>query len=187
MTETPFSDIPCNNIASKNKGEINFEQVFLPSSEEEEKIEKIIIKITKDNSIYQILGISCFVLLTFSLYTMVLIPRIVLMIVLIYIIIIALSLLFIYLFSENKLALSRNDKTRKLLVEKINHFGCLNCGKLPKNKIFYLIKKYHNKKQLHFLCTNCKTNCNNICPVCNTQIDENDYIEIPLEPNNTKE
>ena len=124
MTETPFSDQPYNNKTSKNKGEINFEQVFLPSSEEEEKIEKIIIKITKDNSIYQILGISCFVLLTFSLYTMVLIPRIVLMIVLIYIIIIALSLLFIYLFSENKLALSRNDKTRKLLVEKINHFGC---------------------------------------------------------------
>ena len=124
MTETPFSDIPCNNIASKNKGEINFEQVFLPSSEEEEKIEKIIIKITKDNSIYKFLGMSCFVLLVFSLYTMVLIPRIVLMIVLIYIIIIALSLLFIYLFSENKLALSRNDKTRKLLVEKINHFGC---------------------------------------------------------------
>ena len=96
MTETPFSDQPYNNIASKNKGEINFEQVFLPSSEEEEKIEKIIIKIIKDNSIYQILEMSCFVLLVFSLYTMVLIPRIVLMIVLIYIIIIALSLFIFF-------------------------------------------------------------------------------------------
>ena len=89
--------------------------------------------------------------------------------------------------SEKEILLDECKKKYNILKEKINHFGCLNCGKLPKNKIFYLIKKYHNKKQLHFLCTNCKTNCNNICPVCNTQIDENDYIEIPLEPNNTKE
>ena len=124
MTETPISDIPYNNITSKNKGEINYDQVFLPSSEEEEKIKKIIIKIIKDNLIYKILGISCISILIFSLYTMFLFSKIVLMIELLSTIIIASSLIFIYLFSENKLALSRNDKTRKLLVEKINHFGC---------------------------------------------------------------
>ena len=112
MTETPISVIPYNNITSKNKGEINYDQVFLPSSEEEEKIKKIIIKIIKDNLIYKILGISCISILIFSLYTMFLFSKIVLMIELLSTIIIALSLIFIYLFSENKLVLSRNDKTR---------------------------------------------------------------------------
>ena len=80
--------------------------------------------------------------------------------------------------------LDEYKRKSEILKEKINHFGCLNCGKLRKNKIFYLIKKYHNKKEMHFLCKKCKTNCNNICPICNTKIDENDYIEISLEPNN---
>ena len=78
-------------------------------------------------------------------------------------------------------------KKYDILKEAIKHFCCLNCRKLPKNIKFYLIKKYHNKKELHFLCKNCKENCNNICPICNTKIDENDYVEVSLEPKETKE
>ena len=86
--------------------------------------------------------------------------------------------------SQQEIMLDEYKRKYEILKEKINHFGCLNCGKLPKNKIFYLIKKYHNKKEMHFLCNKCKAKCNNICPICNTKIDENDYIEISLEPNN---
>ena len=71
-------------------------------------------------------------------------------------------------------------KKYEIIKNCILKFSCLVCSKIPKNNIYYLIQKYHNKDELHFMCKECKEKCGKICPLCNEKINENDFIEVNL-------
>ena len=71
-------------------------------------------------------------------------------------------------------------KKYDVLKKTIQHFSCLNCKKLPKDKVFYADKVIHDKK-IHFLCKKCKESCENKCPICQKEMLENNLIEITIK------
>ena len=83
---------------------------------------------------------------------------------------------------ENEMKRELNQIKKKYENNKkfVLKFSCLVCGKIPKNNMYFLIKKYHNKRELHFMCKGCKEKCGKICPLCKENIKENDYIEVNL-------
>ena len=87
-----------------------------------------------------------------------------------------------YMKKENEMKSELNQIKNKYenIKKFVLKFSCLVCGKIPKNKIYFLIKKYHNKRELHFMCKGCKENCGKICPLCKEKINENDFIKVNL-------
>ena len=71
-------------------------------------------------------------------------------------------------------------KKYDVLKKTIQHFSCLNCKKLPKDKVFYADKVIHDKK-IHFLCKKCKESCENKCPICQKEMLEDNIIEITIK------
>ena len=71
-------------------------------------------------------------------------------------------------------------KKYDVLKKTIQHFSCLNCKKLPKDKVFYADKVIHDNK-IHFLCKKCKESCENKCPICQKEMLEDNIIEITIK------
>ena len=71
-------------------------------------------------------------------------------------------------------------KKYDVLKKTIQHFSCLNCKKLPKDKVFYADKVIHDNK-FHFLCKKCKESCENKCPICQKEMLEDNIIEITIK------